>query len=91
MVEISNEEKYDIGFLKLLNIDNLITDDIWCLSKSIDKMGKEYDLNLDDELSKEIQLYKKLRENIKQSIARFEKDNSKIDIQDYNFQHFRFH
>ncbi|MBQ8392539.1 MAG: hypothetical protein IJX51_02095 [Clostridia bacterium] len=79
MVEISNEEKYDIGFLKLLNIDNLITDDIWCLSKSIDKMGKEYDLNLDDELSKEIQLYKKLRENIKQSIAQFEKDNSKID------------
>lgn len=78
------EEKYDISFINLLNLEQININDVWSLAKSIESIGNENDLTT--KVEEEILIYKKLKNKIKQTIEGFEKDNHfKIEEQKRNF------
>lgn len=78
------EEKYDISFINLLNLEQININDVWSLAKSIESIGNENDLT--NKVEEEILIYKKLKNEIKQTIEGFEKDNHfKIEEQKRSF------
>ena len=78
------EEKYDISFINLLNLEQININDVWSLAKSIESIGNENDLT--NKVEEEILIYKKLKNEIKRTIEGFEKDNHfKIEEQKRDF------
>ena len=78
------EEKYDISFINLLNLEQININDVWSLAKSIESIGNENDLT--NKVKEEILIYKKLKNEIKQTIEDFENDNNfKIEEQKRSF------
>ena len=79
-LEKIKDEKYDIGFIGLLNLEQININDVWSLAKSIESIGDENDLT--NKVDEEISMYKELKNKIKQTIDDFEKDNKfKIEEQ----------
>lgn len=84
MLENIKEEKYDISFINLLNLEQININDVWSLAKSIESIGNENDLT--NKVKEEILIYKKLKNEIKQTIEDFENDNNfKIEEQKRSF------
>lgn len=79
-LEKIKDEKYDIGFIGLLNLKQININDVWPLAKSIESIGDENDLT--NKVDEEISMYKELKNKIKQTIDDFEKENKfKIEEQ----------
>lgn len=84
MLENIKEEKYDISFINLLNLEQININDVRSLAKSIESIGNENDLT--NKVKEEILIYKKLKNEIKQTIEDFENDNNfKIEEQKRSF------
>lgn len=72
-----DECKFD--FLSLLNKHELKFEDTNILAEVIDAISPQYDPKLNDPIAKEIVLYEKLKDKIKDTINEFEIENEKLD------------
>ncbi|MDY4895105.1 MAG: hypothetical protein SO532_04375 [Candidatus Borkfalkiaceae bacterium] len=79
-------DKYDMGFLSLIDKETYTANDYWILAQSIEKNVDIEDVNLQSlELIEEIELYKNLKTKISDTIIDFESNNGKIDKQKKSF------
>ncbi len=69
----------DLGFLSLMEQNEFNKMDYYCLGQSIEQIVAKSKLPLNEVAMKEVELYKKLKEDIAKVIKSFEKANGQID------------
>lgn len=82
---IFEHDKCKFDFLSLLNKRELKFEDTNILAEVIDAISPQYDPKLNNPISKEIELYKKLKDKIEDTINQFEIENEKLDADKKNF------
>ena len=61
---VLRKEKIQFNFLKLLNSNKLGFEETNILSEAIESIAPQYDIKLDDSVSKQIKLYQELKNKI---------------------------
>lgn len=79
-------DKYDLGFLALIDKAFYTPNDYWVLAQSIEKNINIKDVDLQSPvLNDEVLLYKNLKTAISKTISKFEENNGRIDLDKKNF------
>lgn len=79
-------DRYDLGFLSLIDKAFYTSNDYWILAQSIEKNIDIKDVDLQSPvLTDEILLYQNLKTDIDDAITKFEETNGSIDLDKKNF------